>query len=75
MEWSVLDWNEPAIGFYRSLGARQMDEWTVFRVTGEALEALAAGAGADDTEAALEAQADGAREALAPGSLEMETAG
>lgn len=41
MEWSVLDWNEPAIGFYRSLGARPMDEWTVFRVTGEALEALA----------------------------------
>jgi len=41
MEWSVLDWNEPAIGFYRSLGARPMDEWTVYRVTGEALEALA----------------------------------
>lgn len=43
MEWSVLDWNEPAIGFYRSLGARPMDEWTVFRVTGEALERLAKG--------------------------------
>jgi len=41
MEWSVLDWNESAIGFYRSLGARPMDEWTVYRVTGEALEALA----------------------------------
>ena len=33
MEWSVLDWNEPAIRFYRSLGARPMDEWTVFRLT------------------------------------------
>ncbi|HET9078504.1 MAG TPA: GNAT family N-acetyltransferase [Acidimicrobiales bacterium] len=42
MEWSVLDWNEPAIGFYRSLGARPMDEWTVFRLDGEALAAAAA---------------------------------
>jgi GNAT superfamily N-acetyltransferase len=41
LEWSVLDWNEPAIGFYRTLGARAMDEWTVFRVTGEALHRLA----------------------------------
>jgi GNAT superfamily N-acetyltransferase len=41
VEWSVLDWNEPAIGFYRSVGARPMDEWTVFRLTGPALEALA----------------------------------
>jgi GNAT superfamily N-acetyltransferase len=41
VEWSVLDWNEPAIRFYRSIGARPMDEWTVFRVTGSALEALA----------------------------------
>ncbi len=41
MEWAVLDWNEPAIGFYRSLGAVPMDEWSVFRVTGEALETLA----------------------------------
>jgi GNAT superfamily N-acetyltransferase len=40
-EWSVLDWNEPAINFYRSLGARPMDEWTVQRVSGEALSALA----------------------------------
>jgi GNAT superfamily N-acetyltransferase len=40
-EWSVLDWNEPAIGFYRSLGAEPLDEWTVFRVTGEALTRLA----------------------------------
>jgi len=37
MEWSVLDWNTPAIRFYRALGADAMDEWTVFRLTGEAL--------------------------------------
>ena len=42
-EWSVLDWNEPAIRFYRGLGAVGMDEWTVQRVTGDALAALAAG--------------------------------
>lgn len=42
LEWSVLDWNTPAIDFYRSLGARPMDEWTVNRVDGEALKALAA---------------------------------
>ena len=41
LEWSVLDWNEPAIQFYRSLGARGMDEWTVFRLTGDALEKVA----------------------------------
>jgi GNAT superfamily N-acetyltransferase len=40
-EWSVLDWNERAIGFYRRLGARPMSDWTVFRVDGEALAALA----------------------------------
>jgi len=40
-EWSVLDWNEPAIAFYRSLGALAMDEWTVHRITGDALTALA----------------------------------
>ncbi len=40
MEWSVLDWNEPAIGFYRSLGARAMSDWTVFRLDQAALEAL-----------------------------------
>lgn len=43
LEWWVLDWNEPAIGFYRSIGAEAMDEWTVYRVTGEALDELAAG--------------------------------
>ena len=40
LEWSVLDWNEPAIGFYKKLGARLMDEWTVMRVDGAALERL-----------------------------------
>ena len=40
-EWSVLDWNEPAIGFYRSVGAVGMDEWTVQRLEGEALRRLA----------------------------------
>ena len=41
-EWWVLDWNAPAIGFYRSLGAVPQDEWTTFRVDGDALTALAA---------------------------------
>jgi GNAT superfamily N-acetyltransferase len=41
LEWSVLDWNAPAIGFYRALGAKPMDGWTVNRVECEALEALA----------------------------------
>lgn len=41
LEWWVLDWNEPALGFYRSLGAVPMDEWTVQRVTGDALVTLA----------------------------------
>lgn len=41
-EWWVLDWNSPAIDFYRSIGAEPMDEWTVQRVTGAALTALAA---------------------------------
>lgn len=40
-EWWVLDWNEPAIKFYQSIGAKPMDEWTVQRVDGEALTALA----------------------------------
>jgi GNAT superfamily N-acetyltransferase len=43
MEWSVLDWNEQAIGFYRRIGARAMDEWTVYRLTGDALNRLATG--------------------------------
>ncbi len=41
LEWWVLDWNEPALRFYRSIGAAPMDEWTVQRVTGEALVQLA----------------------------------
>jgi GNAT superfamily N-acetyltransferase len=41
LEWWVLDWNEPSIEFYRRQGAVAMDDWTVFRVTGEALERLA----------------------------------
>jgi len=41
LEWWVLDWNEPALKFYRSIGAVPMDEWTVQRVTGEALVKLA----------------------------------
>ena len=39
-EWSVLDWNAPAIEFYKRLGAKPLDEWTIFRVTGEELEKL-----------------------------------
>jgi len=42
LEWAVLDWNRPAIDFYRGLGAVPLDDWTLFRVTGEALNHLAA---------------------------------
>lgn len=45
LEWSVLDWNAPAIAFYRSLGAKPMDEWTVQRMDGDALAALSCSAG------------------------------
>ena len=41
MEWAVLDWNTPAIEFYRSLGAVPMDEWTIFRLTAPAIGRLA----------------------------------
>src|SRR6059058_3131400 len=41
MEWAVLDWNEPAIKFYRQLGAKPMDEWTVFRLTRDGIAKLA----------------------------------
>lgn len=41
MEWAVLDWNEPAIKFYHKLGAKPMDEWTVFRLTRDGIEKLA----------------------------------
>jgi len=40
LEWSVLDWNAPAIGFYRAIGAVPKDEWTVYRLDGDALAAL-----------------------------------
>ncbi len=43
LEWWVLDWNEPAIEFYESIGAVPMDDWTVYRVAGETLDKLAAG--------------------------------
>lgn len=45
LEWWVLDWNEPALGFYRTLGAVPMDDWTVHRVTGDDLRTLAAEGG------------------------------
>jgi GNAT superfamily N-acetyltransferase len=41
VEWSVLDWNEPSIGFYKKLGAQAMDEWTMFRLTGDSIRDLA----------------------------------
>lgn len=46
MEWAVLDWNAPAIGFYRSLGAQPLSEWTIFRLTGEPLLRLSQQTGA-----------------------------
>ena len=51
MEWAVLNWNEPAIKFYRTLGAKPMDEWTVFRLTCDGIERLA---NAADTAATAE---------------------
>jgi len=48
-EWAVLDWNSPAIGFYRSLGAEPADDWTIYRLTGASLGNLAAERGASDT--------------------------
>jgi GNAT superfamily N-acetyltransferase len=41
LDWAVLDWNAPSIGFYRSLGASALDDWTTFRLSGEPLERLA----------------------------------
>jgi len=52
MEWSVLDWNTPAIEFYTSLGARPMDGWTVFRLEEAGLRTLADQAGGGDKESA-----------------------
>jgi GNAT superfamily N-acetyltransferase len=51
-EWNVLDWNEPAIGFYRKLGANPLEDWTTFRVTGDALQTLASAPTSEDTERA-----------------------
>jgi GNAT superfamily N-acetyltransferase len=45
LEWAVLDWNTPAIGFYKRAGARPMDEWTIFRLAGASLRSFAGGAG------------------------------
>jgi GNAT superfamily N-acetyltransferase len=48
LDWAVLDWNEPSIGFYRSVGAVALEDWTTFRLSGSALEAMAGDAqGAD----------------------------
>jgi GNAT superfamily N-acetyltransferase len=44
LEWQVLDWNSPAIGFYRTLGAKALDDWTMFRLTDSALTALGSAA-------------------------------
>lgn len=52
-EWSVLDWNEPAIAFYRSIGAVPMDEWVRYRLAGNALADFAGGAGAGAVAASL----------------------
>lgn len=51
MEWSVLDWNVDAIGFYEKLGAKPMTDWTVFRLAGEPLRALASSAAASGSRA------------------------
>src|SRR5262245_60982008 len=47
LEWAVLDWNEPAIGFYQRLGAAPMSDWTTYRLTGEPLRALALSSAGD----------------------------
>ncbi len=49
VEWNVLDWNEPALGFYRSLGATVLDDWTVHRLSGDALAELGGGANGSST--------------------------
>ena len=48
LEWNCLDWNQPSIDFYLSLGARQMNEWTTYRLEGETLQAFATPARSDD---------------------------
>jgi RimJ/RimL family protein N-acetyltransferase len=49
LEWSVLDWNEPAIGFYKRLGAEPLDEWTKYRLAGDALIRFACEGESHDT--------------------------
>jgi GNAT superfamily N-acetyltransferase len=56
VEWSVLNWNEPSIKFYRSLGAGPQDEWTTYRLTGDALAAFGGPAGQADAVGARAAQ-------------------
>ncbi len=51
LEWSVLDWNEPSIQFYRAQGARLLDDWTMCRVDGEPLQALGADRGSEEADA------------------------
>ena len=58
LEWAVLDWNEPAIRFYKNLGAVPMSEWTVFRTTGVALDRLAEGATNESDETRSGAQSE-----------------
>ncbi len=66
LEWAVLDWNAPALGFYAALGATAMDEWTVHRVSGPALRALAARRDIDAPAAGASAPR-GERDRPAPG--------
>jgi GNAT superfamily N-acetyltransferase len=68
LEWSVLDWNCPALDFYRSLGAVPMDEWTVQRLTGDALVRLTAGAAGGTAGGAAGGTAGGAAGGSAGGS-------
>ncbi|MGN6242819.1 MAG: GNAT family N-acetyltransferase [Motilibacteraceae bacterium] len=63
LEWWVLDWNESAIGFYRSLGAEPMDEWTTFRITGQALQDLAAVPGREGIDTAIDTGTEAGRTA------------
>ncbi len=65
MEWAVLDWNTPAIGFYERLGARPLADWTIFRLTGDPLAALARGA-LNELPRADAAPPAGARDTRAP---------
>ncbi len=57
LEWACLDWNQPSIDFYRSLGAVPLDDWTIYRVSGDALERLSGTARAAQTNEKWEEQA------------------